>query len=82
MGESGAEFCHVVAVLDVLSCEEVELVEILLIRADNDVPLGLFYVEDGFKHDSGAFLDELTHGVKVCGVVDAGGEDALAVLAF
>ena len=82
MGDPGAEPGHVVAMLHVLAGQVVELVQVLGILLNDHAALGVVHVQDGLEHHAGAFLDELTHGVEVGGVVHAGGEDAGAVLAF
>ena len=82
VSELGAKLCHVVAMLHVLAGKEVKLVKVLFIGTNHNAALGFLNVENSLKHNAGAFLDELTHGVKVCGVIHAGGEDTLSVLAF
>ena len=68
--------------VNVLSCEVVELVEVLLVASDYHAPVSVLHIDEGLVHHAAALLDELSHGVEVCGVVDAGREDALAILAF
>ena len=41
----------------------------------NDLFWRFFYIDNGFKHDACAVLDELSHGVQVCGQIYCCRED-------
>ena len=82
MGELCSELCHGVAVFHVLTCKVVELVEVLLVAADDYLAVALLDVDNGLEHNPVTVLDELTHGVKVGGEIDGRREYSLEILAF
>ena len=61
--------------------EEAEPVGIVLVGGNDEAVL-IIDIDDRFKHHSLALLNELTDGVKVCGICRGGGINALAVLAL
>ena len=67
---------------EVLPGEEVEPVHVLRIIGDGELTLGLLKAHHRLHEDALPLLNVLAHGVQVGGKLHAGGEDALAVLAF
>lgn len=56
--------------VEVLPCKEVETVDVLLVRFDNDVARSIFYVDHSLKQVAHALLDVLAHRVEVGSEVD------------
>ena len=82
MGQNGALHGLFVDHAHVLVCQEVQAVQVLLIVLDEQVLRGLVDVNHGLEHHTGTFLYELAHGVQIGGENNAGGHEALVVLAF
>ena len=64
-----------------LAGQEVEPVHILRVVGDEELPLG-GELDHRLQHEALALLDILAHGVEVGGILHAGGEQALALLAL
>ena len=64
-----------------LAGQEVQPVHILRVVGDEELPLG-GKLDHRLQHESLTLLDILAHGVQVRGVLHAGGEQALALLAL
>ena len=64
-----------------LASQEVQAVNVLRVVGDQKLALGS-EIDHGLAHEALALLDILAHGVQVCGVLQAGGEQALALLAL
>ncbi len=60
MGEFCAEGCHGIAMLHMLACKVVELVQVLLIAADDNAAACLLCLDHCFEHNAVPFLYELT----------------------
>ena len=82
MGNLSAELGHLVDLIDTLASEEVETIEVLLVRRNNYGAVGILDGDDGLEDGTLTLLDPLAHGVKVGGEIDRGREDSLVVLAF
>ena len=82
VSQLGAQFCHLVNLVYAAAGQEVETVEVFLVRGNLQTGVGLLYADNGFKDGALAVLDPLTHRVQVGGEVNACGEDTLAVLAL
>ena len=65
VGKFGSELGHCIAMFHPLACKIVELVKILLIAADDKLPVGVLNLDCGLKHYTLAFLDKLSHRVKI-----------------
>ena len=80
MSNLGAQFGHLVDLIDTLASEEVETIEILFVGRNYNGAVGILDGDDCFEDGTLAFLDPLAHGVKVGGEIDRSREDALVVL--
>ena len=65
-----------------LSCQIIHAVSILFFLFEDYLCGALIDINDGLHQYAGSVLDELSHGVKVCGKVHGCGEDASPVLAL
>lgn len=81
MREDGAVVSLLVDEVEALTCEEVKTVTVFCVGRDLDAFFDVD-VDNGFKHQARAFLNELTERVEVCGIYGAGGIQTLAVLTF
>ena len=79
--EDGTVVRLLVNEVDLLVSKEVEAVAVFCIEGNLEAVVDVD-VHNGFEHDSGAFLNELTDGVEVGGIDCAGGIETLAVFAF
>ena len=68
MSQLGTELSHSVAILHILACEVVKLVEILLVAANLDAAAALLHRKNGLEHHAVTLLDELAHRMKVSGI--------------
>ena len=82
MSQTGAQFGHLVDLVDTLAGQEVQSVQVLVVLREEQLLLWLFNGDDGLEDSALAVLNPLTHGVQVGGKVDRGGEDALLILAL
>ena len=69
-------------VVHIRAGQEIQSVAVQRILGDRQPGAGTAQPDHRFKHDAPPLLDVLAHGVQVRGKVDAGGENALAVLAL
>ena len=66
-----------------LACQIVQSVQIYrLLVYGSRLTLRLLYIQNRLKQDSVAVLDELSHGMQVCGQINRCREDTLLVLSF
>ena len=62
----------------ILACQIVKAVQIYRLLTDDNLLSACLNVENRLEHCPGTVLDELSHGVQVCGQVNGGREDASA----
>ena len=74
--------CLCVNFVHVHAGEEVKTVKVVLVVGDLERSSGLVDLNDCLIHDACAVLDELTHGVEICCVINACREDTSSVLAL
>ena len=82
MGQTSAQFGHLVHVVDTLAGYVVKAVEVVAVGGYHHCAVLLSDGNDRLKDDALAVLNPLSHGVEVGGVVDSRGEYAFVVLAL
>ena len=80
MGHLGAELGHLVHFINVLAGKVVEAVEVLLVGGDGEAVARGLHGDDRLEDGAFALLNPLAHAVEVGAEIDAGREDALALL--
>ena len=82
MSQPCTQLGHLVHLINTLASQEVQAVQILFVLREEQFLLGFLNRDDRLEDGALAILNPLSHGVQVGGEIDAGGEDALLVLAF
>ena len=80
MSQLSAELCHLVHLVNALACQEVQTIQVLLIRRHSERGVGLLNRDDSLEDGTFTILNPLTHRVKVGREVNRCREDALAIL--
>ena len=82
MCKNGSVHSALVYKVNALSCQIVKSVQINRLFLQYELFSACFNIDHGLKHISGTILNELPHGVKVCGKVYTCRENTLLILAF
>ena len=82
MSNTHSELGHLIDLIDTLTCQIVQTIEISFVLLDAQLAIGLGDADDRLEDIALTLLDPLTHGVEVGREVDSGIEDPLMVLPF
>ena len=82
MGQTCAQFGHLVHLVNTLAGKEVQTIEIFLVSGEEQFVVRLLYADDGLVDGAFTLLNPLSHRVQVGGEIARSGEYTLVVLAF
>ena len=82
MSKLSTEFCHLVYLVNALASKEVKTIKVFCVSRNLKHSIWILHRHYSLEDDALAFLNPLTHRVKVGSEVNSCREDTLAVLAF
>ena len=82
MGQDCSVHGALVYKVHALSCQVVQAVQIHRLLVNEDFLSGCLHIQDCLIHDAAAVLDELAHGVEVCGQIYRCREDTFLVFSL
>ena len=82
MSQLRTQFGHLVHFVHTLSGQEVQAVQIFVVRREEHLMVGLLDTDDGLEDGTFAVLNPLSHGMKVGGKIYGSRENTFLILSF